>query len=292
MSFPITIPGQANPLTFTLEAGETLVLLGANGTGKSALVAYLHKILGEHVIKISAIRQNCFETGKLSMSQSQRDNLHEAFKLMDREDTSRFFERNPSERANLPLFDLVSFENRRARKIATFIDSNDTERVNAAVNEACNTHSVIAQINTLFSYSNMPIEISIGDKEQLLASKNGCSHFDIAALSDGERNSVIVAATVLTTQPGTLILIDEPERHLHRSIIVPFVVELIKMRSDCSFLISTHEITLPSSLESPHILLVRECFYVNSKPASWDFDYIAKSSPENEELYEGLKKTY
>ena len=48
----------------------------------------------------------------------------------------------------------------------------------------------------------------------------------MAQMSDGERAAAIIAATVLVADPGTLFLIDEPERHLHRSIIEPFLSAL------------------------------------------------------------------
>ena len=42
-----------------------------------------------------------------------------------------------------------------------------------------------------------------------------------AELSDGERNALLIGSDVLTTEPNSLIILDEPERHLHRSIISP-----------------------------------------------------------------------
>ncbi len=54
-----------------------------------------------------------------------------------------------------------------------------------------------------------------------IASKSGGPHYSVAKLSDGERNALLIAATVLSVTPETLLLIDEPERHLHRSIISP-----------------------------------------------------------------------
>ena len=59
------------------------------------------------------------------------------------------------------------------------------------------------------------------------------------------RNAAIIAATVLTVEPETVLLIDEPERHLHRSIIEPFLSALFDRRQDCAFIVSTHEIALP-----------------------------------------------
>ena len=55
-----------------------------------------------------------------------------------------------------------------------------------------------------------------------------------------------MAATVLTVDPGTTLLIDEPERHLHRAIIAPFLSALFEQRQDCAFVVSTLELYLPA----------------------------------------------
>ncbi|WP_442947933.1 AAA family ATPase [Nostoc sp.] len=55
------------------------------------------------------------------------------------------------------------------------------------------------------------------ESAQVVASKCGGTPYSIAELSDGERNALLIAANVLTVKNGTLVLIDEPERHLHRS---------------------------------------------------------------------------
>jgi predicted ATPase len=67
--------------------------------------------------------------------------------------------------------------------------------------------------------SNLPIEISVEEGQKIVARKNGGNGYSVAELSDGERNAFLIAADVLTAKPGTLILIDEPERHLHRSFL-------------------------------------------------------------------------
>lgn len=96
-------------------------------------------------------------------------------------------------------------------------------------------------INELLKLSALPIEISVQQNEQLFASKLGGPPYSIAELSDGERNAPLIAAEVLTAQAGILFLIDEPERHLHRSIISPLLTLLFERRTDCAFVISTHD---------------------------------------------------
>jgi hypothetical protein len=96
----------------------------------------------------------------------------------------------------------------------------------------------------------------------------------MAELSDGERNAIILAATVLTVEFGTVLLIDEPERHLHRSIIEPFLTALFASRTDCPFIISTHELSLPVAASDSRVLLPRSCEWQNGIPQTWDIDVL------------------
>jgi predicted ATPase len=98
--------------------------------------------------------------------------------------------------------------------------------------------------------------------------------YSIPELSDGERNALLISAAVLTAEPGSLILIDEPEHHLHRSIISPFPTHLFTRRDDCTFIISTHEILLPIDHPDSKVLLVRSCSYQNKKAIGWQLDII------------------
>lgn len=97
----------------------------------------------------------------------------------------------------------------------------------------------------------------------------------MAELSDGERNALLIAVTVLTVKKGTLLLIDEPGRHLHHSIISPFLKLLFSERSDCAFVVSTHDIDLPLAHQSSRTLLVRNCTYLGSNVQSWEADLLA-----------------
>jgi len=136
----------------------------------------------------------------------------------------------------------------------------------------------------LLRLSNIQIEISVKANEDVLASKNGSINYSIAELSDGERNALLIAASVLTVDSGTLLLIDEPERHLHRSIISPLLTLLFAKRPDCAFVVSTHDVMLPFDNPSAPTILIRGCTYNGSIVTSWDADLIPSDSQIDEEL--------
>lgn len=96
----------------------------------------------------------------------------------------------------------------------------------------------------------------------------------------------MIAADVLTVKEGTLVLIDEPERHLHRSIISPLLTLLFAKRPDCAFIISTHDVMLPLDNPGARTLLIRGCTYADSSVTAWDVDVV----PLETEIDDHLKK--
>ena len=103
-------------------------------------------------------------------------------------------------------------------------------------------------------------------------------------MSDGERNAAIIAATVLTVEAGTTLLIDEPERHFHRSIIEPFLSALFERRRDCTFVVSTHEIGLPVGNPEARVIMVRSCEWNGDRPKAWDVEVLEANTDLPEEL--------
>lgn len=139
-------------------------------------------------------------------------------------------------------------------------------------------------INELLRLSNIPVTIAIHENAQVVASKNGSASYSIAELSDGERNAILIAANVLTAKQATLLLIDEPERHLHRSIISPLLTELFAKRPDCAFIVSTHDVMLPLDNPTSRTLLIRGCTYNGSAVTAWDADVVAPGSEIDDDL--------
>jgi len=60
-------------------------------------------------------------------------------------------------------------------------------------------------------------------------------------MSDGERAVLYLAAQVLCVPENKLLIIDEPEIHLHRSLMNRLWVALEKERKDCLFIYITHD---------------------------------------------------
>ncbi|HKO98236.1 MAG TPA: AAA family ATPase [Pyrinomonadaceae bacterium] len=281
MTFDFIIPQPSgSPLNISIRVGETLFVLGANGTGKSNLMQRLYGNYPDNARRISAHRQTWFDSNGITLSSEQRRSRETDIRNWDVQSQSRWRDSFSSYRPNIALYDLVDAENVRSRSIAGAVDADDIHLA-----QTLSKHDApIKVINELLQLSNIPIQISVQRNDLVVASKSRGTPYSIAQLSDGERNALLVAAEVLTAKPETLILIDEPERHLHRSIISPLLTLLFEKRRDCAFVVSTHEVMLPLDNPPGRTLLLRECIYSGNDVSAWEADLLGPDAKVQDEV--------
>ena len=270
-------------LTISLQRGGHIFIVGPNGSGKSALIQDLvSEYQGQNIRRISAHRQSWLDSGSLNLTPLGRRQFEENSTNRERNFEARWRDHDSQQKQSAVLFDLVAKENTRARGIATLVDGKDLE---GASKRAAESVSAFVQLNDLLSLGTLLITLENSKDEEILAKhRDGDASYSIAQMSDGERNAAIIGATVLTVEPGTVLLIDEPERHLHRSIIVPFLAALFARREDCTFIVSTHELSLPAANPTAGVILVRSCEWENNRAKAWDIDLLESNDRVPEDL--------
>lgn len=285
MSFNIsyTLPdGQS--VNIAMAAGDVLFVLGANGTGKSSLMQRFYTQSRPNNRRISAHRQTWFTSNTLDLTPAGKRSTEQNIANIDTNVQSRYMDQYAAQRASMTVFDLIDAQNVRARSIAAAVDADDLETAVAR----SSAEAPLAAINSLLQMSNIPIQIDVLENEQIVARKNGGAPYSIAELSDGERNALLIAGDVLTAKPGMMLIIDEPERHLHRSIISPLLSLLFEKRRDCSFVIATHDLDLPLDNENARVLLVRSSLYQHSSAHSWEADLLEPGASLDDEIKRDL----
>ena len=271
------------PLQIALNRGDCLFVVGANGSGKSALIQHLvssHQ--GQNIRRVSAHRQTWLGSGSLNLSPLGRKQFEQNSTSMEREYQALWQEYYSEEKQSAVLFDLVAKDNTRARSIASFVDRKNWQGAEQRSEES---GSAFTELNDLLSLGTLLISLENSNDEEILAKhRKANATYSISQMSDGERNAAILGAIVLTVEPGTVLLMDEPERHLHRSIIVPFLAAMFARRDDCTFVISTHELALPAANPAASALMVRSCDWNNNRASTWDVRLLEPSAQMPEEL--------
>ena len=258
-----------------------MFVLGANGTGKSNLMHRLYGDNSQSARWISAHRQTWFQTSMSELSSRSRWQTERSIQQQEMQPQARWMDYVGSSRPNIAMFDLIQKQNTQDREIASAVRAGLPDKAQKLVKDNKNP---LETLNELLTFANLPISISLGDNDEVLATKHNSEPYSIAEASDGERNVILIAAEVLTVSPGTLVLIDEPERHLHRSIISSLLIGLFSERTDCTFVISTHDVNLALDSPTSQALLVRGCTYQGKTVINWDADLVAANNVIDEEL--------
>ena len=283
MIIDISIPSESEPIQFHLSPGETLYVLGANGVGKSALIHHLHNRTATETRWISSLRRTWLQSSGSNLTPMSKVQSEENLQNWERRQDARWVDHNPDLRPNLAIFDLI-------QKRSTINDEISKEvragRMDAASVAAEENEDPLEALSELLRSANLHFNFTVDRNASIVANKLDRDPYSAAEMSDGERNALLLTAEVLTVPSGTLILVDEPELHLHRSIIEPLLNGLFSKRADCAFVISTHEVMLPFDNPTSKILLVRGCTYRNETAIAWDADLLDSHS----EIGEGLKR--
>ena len=248
-------------------SGQILFVLGANGTGKSTLMqVFASQNIGQ-VRRLTAHRQVWFSSDTIDITPQGRQSTETQISHADTQEQSCWRDDIAAARSQAIIFDLINSENVEARDIADAARAGYMD----LVKQLASTPSPIAKMNDILHVSNLRFRIEVKEGSSLTAVRDGVEPYSIAHLSDGERNALLTAANVLTAPNDTLILIDEPERHLHRSIVSPLITTLLAHRADCAFVVSTHDVALPIDQPECSALLLRRFVH---NPHQWTADFI------------------
>ena len=266
-----------------LAPGTALYILGPNGSGKSTLV---HRLNSDHRAKsrwIPPHRRTWMQSGGSGITAADKEQQEISLRTRDTRGDARYRDRNPDLRVQMAIFDLIQKRGLLNQQIANAFRAADHKHGQKLIEE---NEDPLDALSVLLNDSGLPFEFSVDRNANIVATKSKSVPYSVAEMSDGERNALLLAAEVLTVQPETLILIDEPELHLHRSIVSPLLRGLFSKRQDCYFVVSTHELSLPIDDPDSKILLVRGCTFEDGIAMNWDVDLVDSSF----DIDEGLKK--
>ncbi len=279
VDFTINYPGaDGQQIQQAIASGQFLFMVGANGTGKSTLMHQFANQNRGHIRRITAHRQVWFNSDSVDITPMGRQQTEQQISSSDRQAQSRWKDDLAPQRAQAVIFDIIDSENVDARKIADAARANDM----AAVKQLATEQSPLEKLNDILKVANLGYQVAVSEGSKLVAVKVGYENYSIAELSDGERNALLIAANVLTAPAETLILIDEPERHLHRSIVSPLLSTLLAYRQDCAFVISTHDVLLPLDQKEAATLLIRA--YSHAPQQNWVADRIEAVQDLDEDI--------
>ncbi len=272
----IEIPKSGDNVSIPLQLipGSVTFIVGPNGAGKSSLMQTIYgKIPDGEGVRVHAQRHVNLPSSKVGLTPAQYESQATTTRNNDRSPKARYSDDRIAPRINELLYKLSEADEERRDTIEELTSRQDT----AALFKYDREHpKTLTACNRLLAEGTLTFEVR-SRKKTFEARHDGTDWFAIELLSDGERAALLLIAEVLLATPGQSILVDEPERHLERAISAPLLSALFAQRPDCSFLVSTHDIELVSSMPEDKIILLRDVEIENNNPVSWDFDILKNS---------------
>lgn len=213
---------------------------------------------------------------ELTMSDRKRQDSQ--IGMFDREMESRYLDRSEQYRSATIIFDILSQQNYIDSKIA------DDVRVGRHVESKDADSGPLQLPNDILASAGLSVFISMSRTSELLCTNSERITYPASQMSDGEKSALLLIGDVLVADQGTIHLVDEPERHLHRAISAPLIAALIRARPEDSFVVSTHDLDLAQMLEPlGSTFALYGCSWTDDTPTEWDLRLVPDSSVLSDE---------
>ena len=278
MAFEFSVPTPIGQHVFSVEAGSALIFVGANGGGKTRLAVYAESALGAQAHRISAHRA-------LELNPA-------VAKISERMAINGLRTGHANEEANISHRDRIRWQGKKEIKLLNDYDflvqalfaeqsnkSLETHKKNRAGDFSPAEPTKFERLDVIWKQLLPHRQLQItGDDIQVRASVDA-QPYSASQMSDGERAIFYLIGQALSADENSVFIVDEPELHVHRSIMSKLWDELEAARSDCAFIFITHDLEFAAA-RTAQKFVVRDYDPV----PRWTIDAVPETTGFDEEL--------
>lgn len=278
MTFNISVPMFEGQEEILINAGSSVVIVGANGTGKTRLATHIEKTLNLNAHRISAHRA-------LSLNPSVP-------KISENRALLGLRTGNPADNAQVGHRDGSRWGGKGSVHLLNDFDflvqalfaeqSNKSLETHKKVRSGDSSSAEATKFETLVDIWERLLphrKLHISGDDILVSVTGEEETYSGSEMSDGERAVFYMLGQTLVAAENSLIIFDEPELHVHRSIMAKLWDELESLRPDCAFVFITHDLEFASSRVADKYVIR----HYNSRPY-WNIEKVPSDSGFDEEL--------
>jgi len=262
-----------------IESSQSILFIGANGAGKTRLGAWIEitSPQSELVHRISAQKSLRFPDSATprSIELAKKSLLfgHETYTYHHKNNrwggAPATYLQDDFEKLLVYLFSDETEKNAIYKRES----KSSTERINPPVTR-------IDMVKELWEKILPHRELIIGGlRIQTCIKDQSDKIYNSSEMSDGERVIFYLIGQCLAAPENGIIVIDEPELHLHKSIQIPLWSEIEKLRNDCLFVYLTHDVDFASAKENS-----KKIWLKSFDGQSWQWEEISEDSNLPNEL--------
>ncbi len=234
---------------------HSVVIVGANGSGKSSFSRNTKKVLGGNVVIISA--QKIFTHHQIKNIPLAEEALQNVYKFQLNEKLGKNWGNQIEYGQDLHylMLSLISEHNKKANEFYSGSKDGQIEREVSILERTMHVWEEIIN-HRYMRYEAPNIRIHTHSKEV----------YDFPYLSDGEKAIFYYISHILIAKENSFIIVDEPENHLHMGVVAKLWDKLEILRDDCKFIYLTHNLDFASS----RIQATKFWNKSFTPPAEWD----------------------
>lgn len=268
MAYTYWLPDESgNKVDYTTES-NSVIIVGANGAGKSKLGAWIEQKDFAKVHRIAAQRGISFNKNIPLKNYTEAENLV-LFGESDAKNPNVYKKGNRwgwNEHAEYTTRMIIDFEYVLAALLAMNANEEHDYVVSvkeAKVNRETYPNPPTTVIEKLFHIWDEVLpqrKLSLEDSKFYSSfTKDGDEvKYSATEMSDGERSVLYLAAQVLCVPENKILIMDEPELHLHPSIMNRLWKALEQYRPDCLFIYITHDLQFASMHSHAEKIWIKE----------------------------------
>ena len=276
----VNIPRKDNSnLELTLKAGKTTIIIGANGSGKTRLAVYLEEQLGEKAHRIAAHRALSLNPNVDRIPETkarQYLTYGDSGNSVSISNRKYYRWKNNAPTSLLNDFDRL-LQYLFAQQTTLAVENNQKLNRREKITNSKTKLDILQEVwERLLPLKKLHIT---ADDIRVSSTSIESADYSASEMSDGERAVFYILGQVLSANEGSILIFDEPELHIHKSIISNLWDEIEKLRPDCSFLMITHDIEFAATRVAKKYVIRN--YY--SAPA-WDISEIPDSELDEQTI--------
>jgi ABC-type cobalamin/Fe3+-siderophores transport system ATPase subunit len=278
VTFNINVPMLEGQEEILIEAGSSVVFVGANGTGKTRLATYIEEKLDLNAHRISAHRALSLNPSVPKISENLALLGLRTGNATDNAQVGHRIGRRWGGKGSVHLLNDFDFLVQ-----ALFADqSNKSLETHKKVRSGDNSPAEPTKFEILSDIWQRLLphrKLHISGDDILVSVTGEEETYSGSEMSDGERAVFYMLGQTLVAADNSLIIFDEPELHVHRSIMAKLWDELESLRPDCAFVFITHDLEFASSRVAEKYVIQQ----YNSRPY-WNIEKVPVESGFDEQL--------
>ena len=283
----IKIPNIDDKESF-IEDRQSIVLLGANGAGKTRMSVWIDENNPElNIHRISAQKSlNMPEYVSPTELKKAEDNFLYGTTNDDRDWLKRYGKKN-NRWGNEPEIHMLNDYQSLMEFLMTenFEKSIEYREKHKDGNPEFDNETKLEKIKKIWEkvITHRKLKICAGKIEVESIGEN-TEKYNGNLMSDGERAIFHYIGEVVSAKDNSLIIIDEPENHLHNSILEKLWNEIEAERQDCVYLYITHNLDFARSRNNAQIIWIKNML----DKQKWDFELLNSDEFSDDLLLEIL----